>query len=673
MSRTLKTVLCAAATLCVFSPQTSIHAQTAPTAPDPLLVVVTPNRSPTAVERSGSAITVIRGEELQKLSPGTLTDFLKGQPGISASATGGAGGTALVSIRGAETRHTLVLIDGIRVGDTTSTGGEFNFANLVATDIERIEILRGPQSALYGSDAIGGVINIITRKGRGTPSVSVQVEGGSYRSLSTKLAASGSTQTFNYAFAISGARTDGFSAYGHRIGRLRQFGPFDNDDNTRLAGTARFGWRPVNGVEIEGGIYAGQQRGGYDAAFAGFGYRPDTPSSQRGRLSTAFLRASVDTFDGLLKNQVTLSHSKTERQLNDVQRYPSSAPPFALLEERNRYAFAGNRTGVEYQGTLDFKQFGRTILGAAAEREHAVFDIIPVVNSFQALDRSVNKRGTQSVFLLHQLTLFDRLDLSAGGRIDKSEGVKAFNTGRVTAAYRIAETGTKLRASFGTGGKAPSLYQQFSIYAPSRNNDPALRPEHSEGGDVGIDQAFFDGRVNLSATYFANRIRNLIDFDSRRGACSFGLGGTCFFYVGQYINVARARTQGLELAADVDVLPGMLRIKGSFTQMAARDGTTGLKLARRPDQQGRISAVITPFSNLTLEPSVVVVGSRFSSPGERLRLAPYARLDMLVNYKLNASIDLYARGENLTNARYQEIKDYGTPGRSIYAGIRATW
>ena len=659
MSRPHFAALAAVAAFAALSPSLALAQQ-----PSPLDVVVTPNRSPTDIQRTGSAITVISGEEVRRTNPANLIDVLRQAPGVAATSNGGAGGTSFVSIRGAETRHTLVLIDGIRVGDATSTGGEFNFANLVATDIERIEILRGPQSALYGSDAIGGVINIITRKGRGAPTASVQLEGGSYGTGSVIASASGGTRDFNYAFALSGLTTQGFSAYGYRIAGLQGYGPLDRDGNQRIAGTARFGWRPADGLEIEGGLYAGRQRGGYDAAFAGFGYVPDTPSMQEGRLATAYLRAKLSTLGGMLDHQVTLSGSRTERTLNDVQRANFG---FGLTEERNRYGFTGDRTGIEYQGTLNFGAWGRTIFGAGIEREQARFDTTPIFNSFQRASTASYSRDSASAFVLHQLTLGDRLDLSFGGRIDKVEDIEAFPTGRVTAAYRITETGTKLRASLGTGAKAPSLYQQFSIYGPTRSGAPALNPEYSFGGDVGIDQSLFAGRLVLSATLFANRIRDLIGFDSTRGT-----PGT-FGPIGQYLNVARATTQGVELSADASLVEGLLRAKATYTYTDARDSQTDLRLARRPAHQGRVALTITPIQGLLIEPSVLLVGEQFSAPGERQRLAPYARFDVYASYKLNAGLEFYARGENLTNARYQDVYTYGTPGRSAYAGLRATW
>ena len=245
--------------------------------------------------------------------------------------------------------------------------------------------------------------------------------------------------------------------------------------------------------------------------------------------------------------------------------------------------------------------------------------------------------------------------------------MKTFVTGGVTAAYRIPETATKIRASVGTGAKAPSLYQQFSIYGPTRVGDPALRPEESLGFDAGIDQSLLNGRLNLSATLFHNKFSDLINFDFRRGvAGNFGP-------VGQYVNVARARTQGIELAADGIIVEGVLRARASYTYLDAIDETTKFKLARRPAHKGRFSLVYTPLPKLTIEPTLYLVGERFSSRNKRLKLAPYARLDMRVSYQFNDTFSAYVRAENVTDARYQEIKDYGTTGRANYVGLNATW
>ncbi|MGL4494559.1 MAG: TonB-dependent receptor plug domain-containing protein, partial [Beijerinckiaceae bacterium] len=519
----------------------------------PLDIVISPNRGEQPVQRAGSAITVIRADEIQRSNPASFADLLRGVPGLSVTESGGPAQLSAVFLRGAEGRHTLVMIDGVRIGDPASTGGEFNFGNLVATDIERIEVLRGPQSALYGSDAIGGVINIITRKGRGPMKTTIAVEGGSYGTLSLLAATSGGTKEFSYALSGQFQRATGFSAYGHRIPLLeRSYGPFDKDGYTRFAGSVRFAWRPTDTVEMEGGIYSAKSDSKYDAAFAGFGYLPDTPSKASAWLTTAYARVTADAFDGQLRNRITLYANRTERTLNDVQRYNFG---FGLTDEHNRYGFTGTRAGIEYQGDLKLGSFGKFTFGGVYERETAHNTVTPGLNSFNAIENNSYRRDTKSLFALHQVTLFDRLDLSLGGRIDAVQGAKTFVTGRATAAYRIEETGTKIRASLGTGAKAPSLYQQFSIYAPTRNGDPALKAESSVGYDIGIDQTLWNGRAMLSATYFQNRIRDMIDFDFNRG-----VNGP-FGPIGQYINIAQANIKGVEVGLDAEFIPSLLRIK----------------------------------------------------------------------------------------------------------------
>ena len=245
--------------------------------------VVTPTRTPQAISRAGSAVTVITADEIAKESPKSVADVLRRSPGLTVTESGGPGSSTTVRIRGAESRHTLVLIDGVRVTDPSQASAEFDFAQLVPTDIERIEVLRGPQSALYGSDAIGGVINIITRKGRGAPRVSVGSEAGSYGSKGLRAAVSGGTGALSYAFSLSGYDTAGFSRYGYRIGRIERTRawPLEADATKRLGASGRVSLALTPNVEVELGGYASLNNAQYDA---GFGEVPETPSEGEQRL-----------------------------------------------------------------------------------------------------------------------------------------------------------------------------------------------------------------------------------------------------------------------------------------------------------------------------------------------------------------------------------------------------
>jgi vitamin B12 transporter len=232
---------------------------------------------------------------------------------------------------------------------------------------------------------------------------------------------------------------------------------------------------------------------------------------------------------------------------------------------------------------------------------------------------------------------------------------------RATAAYRIPETGTVLRASAGTGAKAPTLFQRFAVVGT-----PDLRPEFSTGFDAGIDQSLLDGRIRLSLTVFQNNIRNLIQFNNSAG-CLAQTAPRCYF------NVDRAVTSGIEASARAEIVEGKLSATAVYTYLHAKDEATNLTLQRRPQHTGRLALQWTPLPQLLIEPSVTLVSERFSRSNERDRLAPYARFDMAATYQFNETWKASLRVENITNAKYQDVYNFGTTGRAVYAGLTATW
>ncbi len=631
--------------------QSSAQAQPARSGRGELEITITANRVPTSIQRTGSAITVVSGEEIRKTNPGSLVDALRYVPGLDITETGGPGSTTSIRLRGANTGQTLVLVDGMRVNDPASASGEFDFSAIPSGLIDRIEVLRGPQSALYGSDAMGGVVNIITKRGRGPFKAFAQVEGGSYGTASGNAGFYGTNGPWNYSFAASGLRSDGFSRYGYRVARLRARAPFEKDGTEALGGFGRIGYNPGTGFRFEMGAMSTFTRAEYDRAS---GTYPDTPAAAIRRFNSVFAKAEFDTFDNRLTQGLTLTANRTQRFFRDV----TLAGAIPAITSWTHSDFTGDRIGAEYQGNLRLDQYGTLIFGAKSERETAQTyneSLIPVVARTKTLDR---RQDTHSLFSLWQIPVGERFDISLGGRLDHVPDVDTFATWRATAAYRITETGTKLRASLGTGGKAPTLFQ---LYAPTFGN-AALLPERSFGGDVGVDQELFDGRAKLSVTAFYSKFRDLINFTTIP-ACPLGC----------YQNVARAETSGVEVEGSAILVPEYVTLKGAYTYLRAKDLSTGRTLARRPESVGKIGFSITPFAKWTIEPSITLVSKRFSGANETQRLAPYARVDMLVNYKVDDKFDVYLRGENLNAARYSEVYNYGTTGRAVYAGMKATW
>ncbi|MBU3730020.1 MAG: TonB-dependent receptor [Beijerinckiaceae bacterium] len=626
-------------------------------APQSNEIVVTPLRTPQAVAKTGSSVTVITREEIENKAAKSIADVLRPVEGLFVSERGGIGGNTSITVRGSKPSQTLVMIDGVRVGDPSSIAGDFDFGGYSPSDVERIEILRGPQSALYGSDAMGGVINIVTRKGAGTPKASLTAEAGSYGTMLGRASVTGSSNDFNYAFALNGLRSNGFSSFGYRIGRYAAYGPFESDPVQKLNGSARLGWDGGQGVSIEAGYLGFWANTHYDNAISANATASDIAftdvglNKQRGFTNQAWVKGAVVGLDGRMTTTLNIFGNRTDRYT--TYDWSSSWGPYTGIND-----YRGERYGAELQNNFKINEQFLLITGLRNESETAKIVSGGIPRNTTPLNVDVNaSQMTNSAFSTLQWTPTEKWAFSFGGRVDDVEGIDNFWTWRGTAAYDLTST-TKLRASAGTGAKAPSLYQMYSAYGPIANNLPALQPEHNIGVDAGIDQSLFAGRLVLSGTAFWSRYRNLIDF-----ACA---GFTCVYY-----NVGRAAISGLEASAKYNLVPGEWLLKGTYTYTYAENLDTDTQLLRRPRNRGSISAVYTGITNTEIEAQLYLVGSQLEY-GD-IKLAPYARLDMWARYKFTDQFSVYLRGENLTNAHYQEAYGYGTAGRSVYAGVKATW
>jgi len=384
--------------------------------------------------------------------------------------------------------------------------------------------------------------------------------------------------------------------------------------------------------------------------------RDNSFDKSRQTLTTLYGKISADSFDGKLRNSLTLFGNWTDRVNRGAEN--------CLDNFFNVYAcdvfFRSRRFGAEYQGDLNLGLAGKTIFGARTEIEEATNRETWISPVLANVPRFNGSQMTNSFFLLHQLPL-GPLSLSLGGRVDSIDGNNVFPTWRATAVYSFAQTGTKLRASAGTGAKAPSLYQRFSLYGT-----PGLRPEFNTGYDIGIDQNLLNGRVKLSLTAFDTHFRDLFDFDF------FGNNG-----VGAYINIGRARIRGLEASAEAIVVPEEWRVRATYTRLNAVDLMRQQRLLRRPRDTASFAVIYDGIRNLELETRITYVGARIDVlndfPSSRVQMAPYGTVDARAAYKLNEQFSIFARAENITNARYQEIRDYGTSGRAFYAGAQITW
>jgi vitamin B12 transporter len=592
--------------------------------------VVTATGTETPSEQVGSAITVISGQKLQEQQIRFVSDALRTVPGVAVNRTSGFGSSTDVRIRGAEANQTLVLIDGIEVNDP-ALSSQFNFGNLLVTDIDRIEILRGPQSVLYGSDAVGGVVNIITKKGVGEPTVTASGEYGSFKSAQTSAALRAGGK--HYSVALSGTyfKTDGISAANEKDGNTEE----DANRNKTVHGT--LGLRPANNLEIN---FTGRwQRARVDTdAFGTVATDDESFTNSLEQFGQAEIKLSLldDRWEHILSGSLFS---------NTLRSGGGAFGPSSTEGDKRKIAY---KTNLSLE-TSEIAPATHTIsFGFENEREEVLSQ-----SSFSTVDRQLD---TQSVYGLYQIGLFERLFLSGGGRFDDNEIFDDTTTMRMTAALHVPETGSKLHMSGGTAVKNPTVFELFGFTSTFSGN-PDLLPEKSESFDIGIEQTFLDGKVVGDVTYFNNRIDNLI----------IGFGSTATNQTGT------SRIQGVEMTGRAQIIDG-LDVTGSYTYMTTSDAN-GTQLVRRPQH---IASVNVNYGFLEKKRANVNVGVRYNGdqkdvafgPFRRVTLDKYVLLNIAASYKVNEHVEFFARGENLLNDDYEEVFSFGTPGIAAYGGVR---
>jgi vitamin B12 transporter len=633
-------------------------------------IVVTPYYQPSALGKVGSAVTVVTREQIAATSATTVAGLLRTVPGVVVIEAGGPGSTAEVRLRGAETGHTVVLVDGVRVNDPATARNDFDFSLISLGDVERIEVLRGPQSAVYGSDAMGGVVNIITRKPPHGRSFAASGELGSYGTNVQRL--SGGAASGDFRFLLSGEHvaTRGFSRVGDR----------DRDEADgleRWTGSFAGVYEPAGGPKVEVGLRAMHSLAGYDGAPPSsttscipqkLDFAANAENEVAKGMVSGYGRVTFPGNDGGWQQSVTAfgtheSRDNTEFGATFNSTGHATDPCGVNVVTQRDTEFRSNTLGAEYQTTGDAGALGTLLVGGRIEREAASY-----VDSSGGFNIFESDRTLYALYAQDQVTIAERLNLSFTGRYDGEIGGEGFLTGRATAAYGIPVTGTKLRASAGTAAKRPTAYMiGNNLYAAGAYPDVPtdLKPERSFGVDVGIDQSLFDGRLTVSVAGFYNRFTDLLSFNT----LAFGAD----FIDGYYENIASASTAGVEISGTVQLVPGMWHASGSYTFLEAINLDTGEPLPRRPKHSGAASLTYTGPSGFEATLSAVFVGERFNRVSGNVAvepLPPYARLDLEAAYPLNPSTRVYGRIENLTNAVYEDPRGYNTAGLSAYAGLR---
>jgi vitamin B12 transporter len=627
-------------------------------------IVVSATTVPTPASELGSSVTVVTGDDLQREQLRTVPDALKKVPGLDIVQTGGPGGQTSVFMRGTNANHVKVLIDGIDVGNPSITNGAFDFGHLLTSDIEKIEVLRGPQSGLYGSDAIGGVIAITTKKGEGPPRVTATAEAGSFGTFNQTASLRGSQANFSYAFNVAHFRsTDVPVTPLHLLapGEKRNNDNYDNWTYSAKLGADLSDNLAVNFVAR----YTDAKLGftGEDFRLFPLDFPEALQSTQRNHNFYSRGDAVWSLFDDRFKNYFGVNYTNQwDWTLNPNPDFffasPLVSPPITNLGERIKFDWRGEARLIPGQ---------TVVLGLEHQSESLRTDSTGTVDPFFNFTQTTTtaKTSNKAGYVELQSEFAKRFFLVSNVRYDDNQSFGPHTTWRLAPAFIVPGTNTKLKGSYGTGFKAPTLTQLY-VNNPSFNAvaNPNLRPETSKGYDFGFEQPLFHDRVNFGVTYFHNDIKNLINNVFNLSSFSF-----------TYVNVGAATTYGTETFASIAVTD-QLKLRADYTTIVTRDETTGLGLRNRPGHKESLSAIWSPNQQFTLSTTLLYVGRavEFNRDGTipRVDSDAYTLVNIAGNYKVDDRVTVFGRIDNLLNRHYESPVGFDQRGFGAYGGIRVT-
>ena len=622
-------------------------------------VVISATKTPVPVTQLTSAVEVITGEDLERRQVKTVVDALRLSQGVTVFSNGGPGTASSVRIRGSNSDQVLVIIDGAIMNSATL--GNFNFANLTTDNIERIEILRGAQSMLWGADAMGGVINITTKKGAGAPSASAFVEYGSFSSIREGGQVSGKTGIVDYSVALSRWDYTGFSAVNYRRGASERDGFHNWQTSARLGialpyeGRLDFNFRLLQGrTNIDGGFgpgfdtlgaFTNSQQFVYSASYS----QPITTWWNQA-LTVSRQTEDSETFSGTTQRNV---------QTGVV------SPTFAFRSQIDTLA---NR--VEWQHNF---QIGKPLLLTAGyqfrDQQGENRDLLT-----NNLDIPHKVLSSHAGFAQAQLNLWDRVFATAGVRQDEYNVFGSATTYRATAGYLHQETGTKLRSSYATGFRAPTFNQ---LYFPNFGN-PALKPEKSQSMDIGVDQYLLDNRLTLSGGFFWNHYRDMIVAQESLAVCGLSPFGPFAAFCAQ--NIGAVSTKGWEASMKYAVVRDVpwiksLDVQAQYTNTLTRDlqQQPGNRVARIPVDQWSMVLSYQPIDPFRINLEGRYVGSRFNDVNNQQSMRAFDVWNVSASYDVTSRVQTYVRVDNIFNEKYEEILLFGTPVRSIFFGLRMNY
>ncbi|MDJ0977284.1 MAG: TonB-dependent receptor [Erythrobacter sp.] len=601
--------------------------------PDSEEIVVTANRTSRAISQVGESVTVIAEEEIINRQPTEALDLLRTVPGVTFNRNGGIGTNTGVSIRGAQSDQTVVLIDGIKLNDPSSPGGGFNFGPLLTGNIARIEVVRGSQSVLYGSQAIGGVGNMITREPTEDLNAFARAEYGARDTVDLVGNISGKFGPVSASLGANFARTDGISAFNEERGGEEA----DGFESAGVNGKLDIALADNISIDLRG-FYADSE-----TEIDGFGASglQDTNEVSFRQDFVGYAGLNASFLDGRFRNRLGFAYTNIDR--NNVNR-DTDTQTFESNGENRRF---------EYQGVFDAADSVELVFGAEREEsDYSSGDIAPEV-------------WINSVYGQLNVTPIEGLSLTGGVRYDDHETFGSATTFAASGAYSPNGGDTVVRASYGEGFKAPTLFQLFSDFG---NSD--LDPEESESWDVGITHNFLDGRAQVGVTYFERNAENEIIFvgcfNNPLPACNDPDNPRPF---GTYDSIASTSADGWEFGVALQPADGF-DVSLNYSIIDAFDDETGNRLARRAEETASLVADYRMENSLGIGTTILIVGDSFDNSSNTTPLDGYVVADLRISYGITENLELFGRIENVTDEQYETIFLYGQPGRGVFGGLR---
>jgi vitamin B12 transporter len=635
-------------------------AQPAPDSQENL--VVTATRVPEKLENIPAGVTVIDRRTIEERGYTTLVDALSAVPGVRVAQSGGPGSQASVFIRGTNSNHVLVLIDGVPVNDPADPGGAFNFGVDTLADVERIEIVRGPMSSVYGSEALGGVINIITKHGRGAPHGHLTLGAGSPRQGIAQGDVSGGFGLWDYSANVQGLSERGFDQTPQR--EIPVYTGEVDGDRSKLA-QVELGFTPVVDTRISLLLRARDAKYGYDevsAVAVDAGNASGYDASLFGKLGIV-----SKLFDGVWDTSAFIS------RMQDDRRYTITDSPLDPDDDTGDSRYHGRRTDAQWNNTVHLPDVAILTASALTFGYEHVSDQVNVkidTNSIYGPYASTVKAhdDTDSGYAGFQTTVAKRLALTGQVREDATTvGGDAF-TWRIGGVLDVPEILSHLKASYGTGFRAPALYDRYGIDSYGYIGNPNLRPEYARGYELGVTTDL-PGGVSVTSTYFYNRIHDLIEVEYAANYLS-----------SSPVNIDRARTEGLEETVTLRLAHWMQADLG-YTYTDARDLDTQEQLLRRPYNQGFANLRIVPFPGFVVAPELIYTGnfqdyltSNAGVPEPYTGLSPSGLIfNLSLSWQVTPTVQVFIWGKNLGNSTFEPVNGYQMPGASFMAGTRLTY